>query len=162
MQLGASYEAQGLKENANQQYQAAHRIQNNYIPAIIAQGNLAFERGDLKTAETRYHRVLHLEPNHAGAHNNLAMIYLTRGEKLDEAERHLEAALKQEGPLRPYALETLASLYIQQGRVSEARSVLEEADAVASSDNPALCEQLSKTREKLESGHSELNHIFSE
>lgn len=150
MQLGASYEAQGLKENAGQQYEAALQLDKKYTPALIARGNLAFDSGDLKKADASYRRVLRLDPNHAGANNNLAMVYLARGKDLDKAEQYAEKALKQEGPLRPYVLETLASIYIRQNRRFEAQKILDQADAAAPADNQALCEQLAKTREKLE------------
>ena len=149
MQLGASYEAQGLTEAAGQQYEAALRLQKKYIPAYIAKGNLAFVSGDLKKAETCYRQVLRLDRNHAGANNNLAMVYLSLGKDMDKAERYAQTALKQEGSLRPYVLETLASIYMQQGRTSLAWKVLEEAESAAPFDDPVLCAQLAKTREVL-------------
>jgi len=149
MQLGASYEAQGLTEAAGGQYDAALRLQSHYIPAHIARGNLAFSGGNLKKAEACYRRVLRLDRNHAGANNNLAMVFLERGKDLKKAERYAQTALKQGGPLRPYVLETLAEIYIRQARAPEARKVLDEADAVAPSDNTALREELDKTRVKL-------------
>ncbi len=150
LQLGAAYETQGLKENAGQQYASALHGDKKNIPALIAIGNLAFERGELKKAEACYRRVLRLDPNHAGANNNLAMVFLSRGKDLDKAERHAQMALKQEGPLRPYVLDTLASIYIQQDRRSEAWKILDEADAAAPSDNQVLRDQIAKTRERLE------------
>ena len=149
MQLGASYEAQGLTESAGQQYEAALRLQKKYIPAHIARGNLAFASGDLRKAEVCYRQVLRLDRNHAGANNNLAMVCLTRDKDLDKAERYAQTALKQGGPLRPYVLETLAELYIRQARSSEARKILDEADASAPLDDTALREQLAKTRANL-------------
>jgi len=149
-QLGATYEAQELLELADQQYEAAIHLDKKYIPALIARGNLAFQNGGFKKAESFYRRVLRISPRHAGANNNLAMVYITRGKDLAKAEQHANRALEQGGPLRPYVLETMASLYIQQARLPEARKILDEADAVVSADNKALCEQLVKTREKLE------------
>ena len=149
LRLGAAYEAQGLTEDAAKQYEAAWQLQKNNGPALIALGNLAFKSGDLKTAESRYRQVLQLDPHHAGANNNLAMIYLSRGNDLKTAEQFALSALTQGGSLKPYVLETLADIYIQQERYAEARKSLDEADAVAPSDNKPLREQLAKTREKL-------------
>jgi len=150
MQLGASYEAQGLNDSAGQQYEAALQLDGKYIPALMAGGNIAFANGDMKKAEASYRRVLRLDPNHAGANNNLAMVFLSRGKDMEQAERYAQIALNQGGPLRPYVLETLAEIYIRQARTSEAQKTLDEADAVAFAVNKDLCEQLAKTRQTLE------------
>jgi tetratricopeptide (TPR) repeat protein len=149
VRLGASYEAQGLKENAIQQYQAALHLQKNNIPALVAWGNLAFEKGDWKNAEACYRHILRLDPTHVGANNNLAMVYLATGKHLDKAEQWAQVALKQGGPLKPYVLDTLATIYIQEGRYSEAQRVLDDAVAAVPGDNKRLRDQLAKTREKL-------------
>jgi len=149
VRLGASYEAQGLNGAAVEQYKAALHLQKNNIPALVAWGNLAFEQGDLKNAEACYHRILRLNPNHAGANNNLAMVYLATGKQLDKAEQCAQRALKQGGPLKPYVLDTLATIYIREGRISEAQKALDEAVAAAPEDNKPLRDQLARTREKL-------------
>ncbi len=152
VRLGASYEVQGLQENALEQYQAALHLQKNNIPALVAWGNLAFEKGDWKTAETCYRRILRLDPTHAGANNNMAMVYLATDKHLDKAEQCAQMALKQGGPLKPYVLDTLATIYIQEGRYAEARKELDDAVAAAPKDNKRLRDQLAKTREKIPSG----------
>jgi tetratricopeptide (TPR) repeat protein len=149
VQLGVSYESQGMKENADRQYQAALRLQRRHVPALIARGNLAFERGDLKEAESCYRRVLKVDPRHVGANNNLAEVYLARRKDLDKAESCVEIALNRGGPLRPYVLETLARLRIRQARYPEAEKVLEQAAVAASPDDRALRDQLGRTREEL-------------
>jgi tetratricopeptide (TPR) repeat protein len=149
LRLGESYETQGLQEAALQQYQAAFKLQKNNIPALVAWGNLAFLRGDWKTAAQCYRRILRLEPTHAGANNNLAMVDLATGKDLDLAEQRAQMALKQGGPLRPYVLDTLATIYIQEGRYPEAKKALDDAVSVASPDNRPLRDQLAKTRAKL-------------
>ena len=150
LRLGASYEAQGLTDSAARQYQAALHLQKNNIPALIARGNLAFEKADWKNAEACYRRVLRLDPAHVGANNNLAMVYLSSGKDLDKAERWARMALEQGGPLKPYVLDTLAAIYIREGRYSAARKVLDDAVAVvAPAGDKALREQLTKTRAKL-------------
>jgi Tfp pilus assembly protein PilF len=149
LRLGASYESQGFMGDAAQQYQAALHLQKNNMPALVARGNLASETGDWKTAEACYRRILHLDPTNAGADNNLAMIYLLSGKPLKDAEQFALAALKQGGPLKPYVLDTLATIYIQQNRYSEARAALDDAVKVAPPDNKNLLEQLADTRSKL-------------
>ena len=150
VRLGASYEAQGLRDNAAQQYRAALDLDRNNIPALVAWGNLAFEKGDWENAKACYRRILRLDPTHAGANNNLAMVYLATGTHLDIAEQRARVALKQGDPLKPYVLDTFASIYIKEGRLSEAHKALDDAVAAAPSDDLALREQLAKTREKLQ------------
>jgi tetratricopeptide (TPR) repeat protein len=150
--LGAAYETQGLTEAAGREYEAALRLRSDFIPAHIAQGNLAFARGDSKRAAACYRRALRLDRAHAGANNNLAMVYLTRGEDLDAAERYARTALERGGRLRPYVLDTLASICVRRVRLDEARKLLDEADAAAPADDTALRAQLAETRKTLEAG----------
>lgn len=148
--LGTSYMVQGLHEQAEQEFLAALKQDPRNIPSLVALGNFSFERGDLKEAEGYYHRALEEAPGHAGASNNLAMVYLEQGQRLDEAERMTLAALKWAGPLRPYCLDTLAHVYLRQGRYDEATAALDEAESlVHASDNHPLMERLHQSREAL-------------
>jgi len=108
--LGAAYEAQGEKKDADAQYLRAVAMDRRHEGAWMALGNRAFEDGDLDKARRCYRRVLKLSPRHAGASNNLAMVYLTQNRRLDEAEALARDALAQEGPLKPYILDTLAQI----------------------------------------------------
>lgn len=152
VQLGALYQQQGLAREARAQFEAALRQDKRYIPAKMGLGNLLFEAGELTRAEAAYRRVLRMDRNHAGAHNNLAMILLqsTRRRDVAEAERHARAALlRPDDPLRVYALDTLAAVYIRQGNTVEARRALDEADVLAADKPASVREQLAKTRQKL-------------
>jgi len=148
LRLGATYEVQGLKENAREQYEAAVRLQNSNTSALMALGNLVFNHGDDVKAEGLYRQVLALDPLHAGANNNMAVIALHRKDA-KTAEPYALTALAQGGPLKPYVLETLACIYMEQERLDEARESLDEAEMIAPADHQALLEQLRKTREKL-------------
>ncbi|MBI2788278.1 MAG: tetratricopeptide repeat protein [Elusimicrobia bacterium] len=108
--LGAAYEAQGAKTDADAQYLRAVALDRGHQVAWMAIGNRAFEDGDLEKARRCYRRVLGLAPRHPGASNNLAMVYLTQGRRLDEAEALAKDALAAEGPMKPYALDTLARI----------------------------------------------------
>ena len=147
--LGESYQAQGSRELAVREFQAALRQQRDYAPALIALGNLSFEAGTLPAAEDYYRRALDVAPNHPTANNNLAMVYLSRGDRLEEAERLAKGAQAQEGALRPYVLDTLAQIYVRQGRYQEAQTTLEEAERVAPRENTHLHERLAQSRREL-------------
>jgi tetratricopeptide (TPR) repeat protein len=78
------------------------------VYSLMALGNMAFKEGDLAAAERSYRRALRLDRDNAAANNNLAMVYLSQG-KTARAERYAKLALKKDGPVRPYALETLTA-----------------------------------------------------
>jgi tetratricopeptide (TPR) repeat protein len=148
--LGASYEAQGLRREAGEQYGAAVRKDPAYASGWMAYGNFSFDGGDLKNAENSFRRVLKLSPRHAAADNNLAMVYLAQGVKLDEAERLAREALAQEGPLKPYILDTLANVDLKRKRCSEARADLDQAQAAAPPGDAAVLKRLDETRAQVD------------
>ncbi|NNN04840.1 MAG: tetratricopeptide repeat protein [Elusimicrobia bacterium] len=108
--LGAAYEAQGLLDDARHQYQAALALEHADPQAWVALGDLEFRRGDYRAAERDFRRALKAAPARADALNNLAMTYLARRKNLTEARRLAEEALSLGGPVKPYALDTLAGI----------------------------------------------------
>jgi len=149
MRLGASYEDQGLREAATKEYAAALRREKDSLPALMALGNVAFQRGDLIEAEIYYRKVLKLVPDHAGANNNLAMVFLVRGSRLEYAETLAKTALKQAGPFRPYVLDTLANVYMREGRYPQAKDALDEAERGCGAGNAMLREHLEQSKRQL-------------
>jgi tetratricopeptide (TPR) repeat protein len=147
--LGEAYQGQGDREMAAREFEAALRQQPEYVPALIGIGNLSFEREALEEAEVFYRRALDTAPGHPGASNNLAMVYLARGERLDEAEQMARNALERGGALRPYALDTLARIYMRQGRYREARTALALAEAIVPPEETYLHQWLSRSRREL-------------
>jgi tetratricopeptide (TPR) repeat protein len=147
--LGLTYEVQGHRDLAAREYRTALTQEAGYVPALIGLGNVAFAEGELEESETYYQQALEASPEHPGANNNLAMLYLARGGDLREAERLALRALAQKGPLQPYVLDTLAHVYARQGRFKEAVAALEEAEAVAPSHDKILHERLIRLRNQL-------------
>ena len=157
--LGETYQAQGKTELAAREFEAALRRQQDYAPALVALGNLSFEAGRLQQAEDYYRRVLDVVPDHPAAGNNLAMVYLTRGERLDEAERLARGAAAHGDPLRPYALDTLARIYLRRERYQDAQTALDQALAAAPSGNKPLQERLAQTRRELTEDQQRLDRV---
>ncbi len=156
--LGLTYEMQGHRDLAAREYRTALTQEVGYLPALIGLGNVAFAEGELEESETYYQQALAASPEHPGANNNLAMLYLVRGSNLQEAERLALRALAQKGPLQPYVLDTLAHVYARQGRYKEAVAALEEAEAAAPSQDKILHEHLIKLRNQLVNIHSQAEH----
>jgi tetratricopeptide (TPR) repeat protein len=149
MALGTTYEAQGARDLAAREYRAAMTDRADYAPALVALGNLAFDSGALDEAEEYYRRALASHPDHPGANNNLAMVYLKRGDRLNEAERLALKASAQGDSFRPYALDTLAHIYTRTGRYQEAQAALAEAEAAVPAANQTLRERLAQSRQGL-------------
>jgi tetratricopeptide (TPR) repeat protein len=151
--LGLAYEVEGRPELAAQEYDGALRKKHGYMPALIGLGNLAFNRGALEEAEAYYRQALITAPEDPGVNNNLAMVYLTQQEKLDEAERLANLALAQGGPLQPYVLDTMAHIYVRQGRYYEAQTALNNAEALAPPYDRTLHQRLAQLQQELATSH---------
>jgi Flp pilus assembly protein TadD len=151
--LGETYLKQGQLEPATHEFETAVKREPHHVPALIALGNLAFHSQSWDRAESFYRRALQLQPDHALASNNLAMVYLTRGERFDEVERLARHALTQGTNLTPYIYETLATLYVKQGRLAEAQAAAEEAEASMGPLNKPLQDRLTELRHEI-AGHS--------
>ena len=149
VQLAAAYMNQGSVDLARKEYKSALQKQKRNVPALIGLGNLAFEREDWRTAQKYYRQALHISPGNPGASNNLAMIYLKKGTHLNEAEGLIQKSLQSAGPLKPYLLDTLVNLYLQEGRVDEARSTFEQVRVEKPKDNPSFEEQFGRTSQKV-------------
>lgn len=150
MALGETYAQQGHSEPALREFEAALKQQPDYVPSLVALGNLAFHHQSLTAAESYYRRALELSPAHPVAANNLAMVYLSKEEKFDEVEQLAKTALLQESQLKPYILETLATLYLKQDKLTDAQTVLEQAAAITPTTNTPLLTRLSQMRQELD------------
>jgi tetratricopeptide (TPR) repeat protein len=154
VRLGLAYEVEGRTELAAREYDGALGKEQGYVPALIGLGNLAFNRGTLEEAEAYYRQALITAPEDPGVNNNLAMVYLTQQEKLGEAEQLANLALAQGGPLQPYVLDTMAHIYVRQGRYREAQTVLNNAEALAPPYDRTLHQRLTQLQQELATSHS--------
>ena len=84
LNLGVAYEKRGEFDNAIKEYQLAAKKQPI---AYLYLGNVHFQKKDWAQAEHDYKKAIDIDPKNADAHNNLAWLYYTQGENLDDAER---------------------------------------------------------------------------
>jgi tetratricopeptide (TPR) repeat protein len=84
LNLGVAYEKNGEFDNAIQEYKLAAKKQPL---AYLYLGNAHFQKREWDRARDCYKKAIELDPNNADAHNNLAWLYYSRGENLDDAER---------------------------------------------------------------------------
>jgi len=83
LNLGLAYEEKGEFEHAIKEYRlAAKKLPIGYLYL----GNVHFQKNELDAAERYYRKAIKKESNNADAYNNLAWLYYTRDENLDEAE----------------------------------------------------------------------------
>ncbi len=88
--LGVAYEKSGDTALAEQEYRKAA----GKVPlAYVYLGNIYFEQGKLKDAEKFYRLALDKDPGLADAYNNLAWLYYTRGDNIEEARALAEKAV---------------------------------------------------------------------
>jgi tetratricopeptide (TPR) repeat protein len=99
------------------------------IAARIVAAVAVHTAGNLVDAERRYREVLKNEPRAAIAANNLAAIYLERGENLAEAE-HFAALAVDCAPNDPEVLDTAASIALRLRQHGRAIKLYEQAVAI--------------------------------
>jgi len=91
LNLGVAYERKGEFDQAIREYQSAAKK----LPiAFLYLGNAYFLKNQWKEAEGCYRKAIEKDPKNADAYNNLAWVYYTRGENLDEAEALAQKALE--------------------------------------------------------------------
>lgn len=155
VRLALTYEEQGLLDKAAQEYEKALRQNPRHFPSLMGLGDLAYQEGRYPAARKYYTKALKAEPENARANNNLAMLYLGRGKNLKKAEALALKASQKNDAYRPYALDTLANIYIATKRYDQAKQALAQAESAAPSDDYAFQENLKVTRGKLEKSFSE-------
>ena len=89
--LGVTYEKQGDLDEAIREYNlAAKKLPRAYLYL----GNAYFQKQDWKRAEDSYQKAIRKEPENSDAFNNLAWLYYTRNENLEEAEKLAQKAIE--------------------------------------------------------------------
>lgn len=91
LNLGVTYEKDGNFEYAIKEYKKALP----YIPlALLYIGNVYFNKREYNLAEKYYREAIKKDPMNADAYNNLAWLYYTKRENLEEAEALVINAIK--------------------------------------------------------------------
>lgn len=90
---GAQAESVGKIDEALRHYTSAIAFDPNYAKAYLGLGNVYQTRGDPAHAEEAYRKAIAVDPSSWAAMNNLAWLWVTRREKVQEAESLARAAV---------------------------------------------------------------------
>jgi len=107
LNLGVAYEQKGELDHAIKEYQLASKK----LPmAYLYLGNAHFQKKEFQKAETYYKKAIKKEPQNADAYNNLAWLYFTRRENLEEGERLALKAVELNPAKEPLYNDTLQKI----------------------------------------------------
>lgn len=102
--LGVAYERQGELDHALKEYRlAAKKLPQAYLYL----GNVYFQKKDWEKAEESYKTAIEQNPQEADAYNNLAWLYFTRRENLDQGENLALKAIELNPEKEPIYRDTL-------------------------------------------------------
>ena len=111
--LGVAYEKRGELDQAIKEY----RLAAKKLPiAYLYLGNVHFQKEEWADAETYYKKAIKKDPQQADAYNNLAWLYCTRGENLDDAENLALKAIELGSSKEPIYRDTLEKKRKKRGR----------------------------------------------
>ena len=116
--LGNFLLRKGEVSEALENFEAALRLQPDYVDARYSLGAALFEMHRVDEAVRCFEETLKLQPNHAKAHNNLGLA-LFQGGKLDDAIHHYQEALQSE-PNHSNAHYNLGLALFQKRQMKEA------------------------------------------
>lgn len=107
LNLGVAYEQKGEIDPAIKEYQLASKK----LPiAYLYLGNAHFQKNEFQKAETYYKKAMKKEPQNADTYNNLAWLYFTRRENLEEGERLALKAIELNPAKEPIYKDTLEKI----------------------------------------------------
>jgi tetratricopeptide (TPR) repeat protein len=111
--LGVAYEKKGELDQAIKEY----RLAAKKLPiAYLYLGNAHFQKEEWADAESYYKTAIKKDPQQADAYNNLAWLYCTRGENLDQAEKLALKAIELNSSKEPTYRDTLEKVREKKGR----------------------------------------------
>ena len=127
--LGRAYESRGEIELAVKEYESALSKDKKSAEVLFFLGNAYFSTEDFEKAEHFYKKALKINKDKHGGliHNNLAWVYIKKGENFSKAERLCKEAINIDPERSSIYLDTLGVVYFSQKEYELAEQVLLEA-----------------------------------
>jgi Flp pilus assembly protein TadD len=126
--LARVYRTQDRLSEITSEFDAVAQKRRRNVAARLMSAVAVHTAGNVVDAERRYQEILKIDPKSALAANNLASIYLERGENLDYAEQLAETALAQQPEAEIF--DTLASIQSKRLMYGQAAKNFERAVAL--------------------------------
>lgn len=127
IELGTVLEAHGFFDQALKRYNAALKLDDQSYIALFNIGNIYLKRQDWKKAEEAYNQSIVLNRTFSDTYNNLAYIYL-KTNRYNLAHEHVNKALNLNLHNSFYYMDTKAQIFLAQNKVSEAISLIKQAN----------------------------------
>ena len=134
MRLAILLEKEGDLERAEVIYKGLVNKRPDSAIILFNLGNIYLKRDALTSAEEYYRRSIASDPQLADAYNNLAWVYVKRGNNLKEAEELIQKALNLSKKNYALYMDTLGEIYRKRGMYEEAVSSFK--DALGRCNNP--------------------------
>jgi len=122
--IGVLFEREGKLEEALKHYRIARQIDPALLIASVNAGNVWVKLDNFQQAVSCYRFVLHRQPEHPRALNNLAWVYILMGEQLDEAVLLLNKAIAADPEHRYRYLDSLGWARYLKGETEAALEIL--------------------------------------
>jgi protein O-mannosyl-transferase len=127
--LGLIFAAQGRRDEAIREYEAALQAEPRYALALNNLGLELAARGDLDGAISRYTQALQVNPRYVAAYNNMGLALQSKA-RVDDAMAQYRGAIKINPEFAP-AHYNLAMALESQGRTEEAIAQFRETVRIA-------------------------------
>ncbi|MGE5751291.1 MAG: tetratricopeptide repeat protein [Nitrospirota bacterium] len=134
--LGRIYESQQQFDQAMQQYHAALKKDQNFVPSLLLLGDLSYRLKKYAEAESAYKKAIKLQPENGDIYNNLCWVYIDQKINMETATDLVQKAMSVTPEHRPYYLDTLGVILLKSGKPVESIAALKQAVDLISKDTP--------------------------
>jgi tetratricopeptide (TPR) repeat protein len=134
--LGQIYESQQQFDQAIEQYHAALKKNQNFVPSLLLLGDLSYRLKKYAEAESTYKKAIKLQPENGDIYNNLCWVYIDQKINLETATDLVQKAMSLTPEHRPYYLDTLGVILLKSGKPFESIAALKQAVDLIPKDAP--------------------------
>jgi len=134
--LGRIYESQQQFDQAMEQYHAALKKDQSFVPSLLLLGDLSYRLKKYAEAESAYKKAIKLQPGNGDIYNNLCWVYIDQQINMDIAADLVQKAMELTPAHRSYYLDTLGVILLKSGKPAESIDALKQAVDLISEDTP--------------------------